>query len=365
MAGVHLKGIVKRYGKGDPVLKGIDLDVEESEFMVLVGPSGCGKSTILRVVSGLEEIDSGEIRIGERVVNDAPPRERDIAMVFQNYALYPHLKVYDNIAFGLRVRKTPKEEIDTLVREAAELLNLGSMLDKLPKELSGGERQRVALGRAIVRKPKAFLFDEPLSNLDAKLRVQMRAEISALHQRLKITTLYVTHDQVEAMTMGERITVLESGEIQQTDVPMGLYERPANRFVGTFIGSPPMNILDARLDGGRLAVGECIFSAGVPDELRNRADSRGFLLGIRPEHLEVHDRPEGLRATIDLIEPMGGESNIYLSTGAGRVVATMPGIAVRKRSDEVFLRFDPAAAHFFDSRSGVRLGEGSVPGRSG
>ena len=356
MAGVRLKNLVKSYGSGDPVLKGIDLQVEDREFMVLVGPSGCGKSTVLRVVSGLEEVDAGDIIISDKRVNGLPPRDRDIAMVFQNYALYPHLKVYDNIAFGLRVRKTPKGEIDSRVREAADVLNLTSMLDKLPKHLSGGERQRVALGRAIVRKPKVFLFDEPLSNLDAKLRVQMRAEISALHRRLRITTLYVTHDQVEAMTMGERITVLESGEIQQIDVPMGLYEKPANRFVGEFIGSPPMNILNARFEGESLFVGD----HPIPlDEkslalLRSSGASRLFL-GVRPEQLEVSDNDHGLEATIDLIEPMGGESNIYLSAVAGSLIAKVGGISLRARGDTVRVGFSQAAMHFFDGESGLRL----------
>ncbi len=362
MAGVRLKNLVKSYGKGEPVLKGIDLEVHDREFMVLVGPSGCGKSTILRVVSGLEEVDGGDIMIGDRRVNGLPPRDRDIAMVFQNYALYPHLNVYNNIAFGLRVRKTPKREVDTLVREAAESLNLASMLEKLPKHLSGGERQRVALGRAIVRKPKVFLFDEPLSNLDAKLRVQMRAEISALHQRLRITTLYVTHDQVEAMTMGERITVLESGEIQQIDVPMGLYGSPVNRFVGEFIGSPPMNILAATIDSESVVVGGRRFPlAGQARNIAGGERERGVFLGIRPENLEVRDDGDGFAATIDLIEPMGGESNIYLTTDMGSMVARVEGITRRSRGDTVFLSFLPDAAHLFDGESGVRLaGQGAA-----
>ncbi len=356
MAGVRLKNLVKSYPGGDPVLKGINLEIEDCEFMVLVGPSGCGKSTVLRVVSGLEEVDEGDMLIDGRRVNDMPPRDRDIAMVFQNYALYPHLKVYDNIAFGLRVRKTDKGEIDSRVREAADILNLTSMLDKLPKHLSGGERQRVALGRAIVRKPKVFLFDEPLSNLDAKLRVQMRAEISALHRRLRITTLYVTHDQVEAMTMGERITVLQSGEIQQIDVPMGLYEKPANRFVGEFIGSPPMNILEARLEGEDLIAGKHLLSIDSQSfSLLQGSGSSQFFLGVRPEDLVVSDQVEGLEAVIDLIEPMGGESNIYLSTDAGSLIAKVGGIPSRGRGENVHVGFAPDKLHFFDGKSGLRL----------
>lgn len=361
MAGIVLENLVKSYGKGKPVLKGIDLEIRDREFLVLVGPSGCGKSTVLRVISGLEHVDSGRVRIGDRVVNDVPPRERDVAMVFQNYALYPHMTAYENIAFGLRVRGIPKGEIDPLVREAASVLNLDPLLEKLPKHLSGGERQRVALGRAIVRKPKVFLFDEPLSNLDAKLRVQMRAEISALHRRLRITTVYVTHDQVEAMTMGERITVIRAGEIQQVAKPLDLYRRPANRFVAEFIGSPPMNILPARWDGSAVVVGHARFEApagSVP--LGEGHRGKEVLLGVRPERLEIAPAGsgEGVGAHVDLIEPMGGESNVYLSIEGRRAIARIEGDAPVKAGEEVLVRIPAASAYFFESDTGIR-----IPGR--
>ncbi|MFH1278892.1 MAG: sn-glycerol-3-phosphate ABC transporter ATP-binding protein UgpC [Candidatus Eisenbacteria bacterium] len=362
MAGIVLENLVKSYGKGKPVLKGIDLEIREREFMVLVGPSGCGKSTVLRVISGLEQVDSGTVRIGDRVVNDIPPRERDVAMVFQNYALYPHMTVYDNIAFGLRVRGIPKGEIDPLVRDAASILNLEPLLEKLPKRLSGGERQRVALGRAIVRKPKVFLFDEPLSNLDAKLRVHMRAEITALHRRLRITTVYVTHDQVEAMTMGERITVIRAGEIQQIDKPLDLYRRPANRFVAEFIGSPPMNILPARWDGSAVVVGNARFEApegSVP--LTDAYRGKEVLLGVRPERLQVAPAGsgEGVPAHVDLVEPMGGESNIYLRIEGRRAIARIEGDAPVKAGENALVRIPAASAYFFDGESGIR-----IPGRN-
>ena len=357
MAGIILKNLVMSYGKGEPVLKGIDLEIRDREFMVLVGPSGCGKSTVLRVISGLEEVDSGEVRIGDRLLTGVPPRERDVAMVFQNYALYPHMSVFDNIAFGLKVRGRPKSEIERLVPEAADVLNLTPLLSKLPKQLSGGERQRVALGRAIVRKPKVFLFDEPLSNLDAKLRVQMRAEISALHRRLQITTVYVTHDQVEAMTMGERITVLRSGVIQQVAEPLDLYRRPANRFVAEFIGSPPMNVLPVAWDGRAVSIGGNVIDtpAGtVP--LPADYGEKEVLLGVRPEELEIRPVGEGIPASIDLVEPMGGESNVYMTVEGRRVIARVEGDAAVRAGEEASIRFPVATAHFFDGRSGVRIG---------
>ncbi len=356
MAGIILRNLTKSYGKGEPVLEGINLEVHDQEFMVLVGPSGCGKSTILRVVSGLEDIDDGEILIDDRVVNDVPPRDRDIAMVFQSYALYPHMTVYENIAFGLRVRKHPKEKIDGLVREAADTLSLSSMLEKRPGQLSGGERQRVALGRAIVRKPKVFLFDEPLSNLDAKLRVQMRAEISALHERLRITTLYVTHDQVEAMTMGERITVLRDGLVQQVDKPMGLYSNPANRFVGEFIGSPPMNVLPARWTGTELQVGESRIPS-TPETITLLANhvGREVFVGVRPELVEIQSEGEGLPARVELVEPMGGESNIYLTMGGRRLIARVDGLPSLRMGDDVRIRMPAGQAHFFDHETERRI----------
>jgi multiple sugar transport system ATP-binding protein len=366
LAGIVLRGLVKSYGKGKPVLKGVDLEIRDREFMVLVGPSGCGKSTVLRVISGLEDVDAGEIRIDDRVVNAVPPRERDVAMVFQNYALYPHMTVYDNIAFGLKVRRVPKGEIDGLVREAAGILNIESMLGKLPKQLSGGERQRVALGRAIVRKPKVFLFDEPLSNLDAKLRVQMRAEISALHRRLRITTVYVTHDQVEAMTMGERITVIRSGEIQQIAEPLGLYQRPANRFVAEFIGSPPMNTLFVRWEGDAFRLGDRRIAwetgaVSLPETYRGR----DLLLGVRPEHLLVERDGAGIPASVDLVEPMGGESNVYLTIEGKRAIARLSGDAPFRAGDRVAVRFSLASAHFFDGETERRIERDGAAGRAG
>ncbi len=355
LAGVRLSGVTKRYGAGITVLDNIDLEVHDREFMVLVGPSGCGKSTVLRVLSGLEPVDAGEIRIGDRVVNDLAPRDRDIAMVFQSYALYPHLTVFENIAFGLRVRKTPKQELARLVGEAAEVLSLSDKLEKLPRHLSGGERQRVALGRAIVRKPQVFLFDEPLSNLDAKLRVQMRAEISALHKRLQITTIYVTHDQVEAMTMGERITVLNGGHIQQTDEPLTLYNTPANRFVAEFIGSPPMNLMSlTKKDGVFQYAGHPLPFTGNTGAAEPSLDT--VLAGIRPEHVDVAEGGGGLPAQVVLVEPMGGETIVYLALEDGtRLVAKIDGMRRFTLGETLMVTFDHQQIHWFDPRTERRI----------
>ena len=321
MAGVTFEGVGKVYADGTRAVSGMDLEIADDEFMVLVGPSGCGKTTALRMVAGLEEISEGVIRIGERVVNHVPARDRDIAMVFQSYALYPHLTVYDNIAFGLRLRKTPKDEIDRRVKDAARILGLEEFLDRKPRALSGGQRQRVAMGRAIVREPQAYLMDEPLSNLDAKLRVHMRAEIASIQDRLGVTTIYVTHDQVEAMTMGDRVAVMRKGEIQQVAPPQELYERPVNLFVGGFIGSPAMNLVEATIErqngslvalvgGQKLALGEEVLKARPAIE---NYVGKKVVLGIRPESLEdaslAPDIPDDrrIKGVLVLREPLGSE----------------------------------------------------------
>ena len=327
MAEVIFEDVAKVFADGTRAVSDLTLGAKDGEFMVLVGPSGCGKTTALRMVAGLEEISEGEVRIGERVVNDVPSRDRDIAMVFQSYALYPHLSVYDNIAFSLRLRKEKKSEIDRRVKEAARILDLEALLDRKPRALSGGQRQRVAMGRAIVRQPAAFLMDEPLSNLDAKLRVQMRAEISKLQREIGVTTIYVTHDQVEAMTMGDRVAVLRKGELQQVAPPQELYDRPVNIFVGGFIGSPAMNLVEARLeqdDGGLAAVlGETrlkLDDETLSDRPGLRAfEGRSLVVGIRPEHLEdaaiAHDdRPDRrLKGEVELREALGSELMVHFA----------------------------------------------------
>jgi len=329
VASVTLRNLTKTF-KNVVAVRDLNLEIRDKEFLVLVGPSGCGKTTALRLIAGLEEATSGEILIGDRVVNDVSPKDRDIAMVFQNYALYPHMSVYDNMAFGLKLRKVPKDEIRRRVEEAADLLGLRDLLQRKPKQLSGGQRQRVALGRAIVREPKVFLMDEPLSNLDAKLRVQTRAELIKLHRRLGITTIYVTHDQVEAMTMGHRIAVMNQGVLQQLDTPESLYDHPANLFVATFIGSPAMNIFPARIVVGdgtvRLVAGDVTLEAAP--EQRNRLaelSGREVLVGIRPEDLIVQpgqvsvDRQ--LRLPVEIVEPLGSETLVHLRGPAGTIIA--------------------------------------------
>ncbi|MGH2707429.1 MAG: ABC transporter ATP-binding protein [Actinomycetota bacterium] len=322
MAGIVLEGVTKRFPDGTVAVRGLDLDIGDGEFMVLVGPSGCGKTTALRMVAGLEEMTSGTIRIGDRVVNDLAPRDRDIAMVFQNYALYPHMTVFENMAFGLKLRKVAKLEIRRRVAEAADLLAIGDLLGRRPRQLSGGQRQRVAMGRAIVREPAAFLMDEPLSNLDAKLRVQMRTEIGRLHQRLETTTIYVTHDQTEAMTMAERVAVMRQGTLQQVDTPQALYENPVNLFVAGFIGSPPMNLVAARLsrgEDGRVFAAFGGYRLAIPPAVLKRRPGLAShiggetILGIRPEDLEdasfvPHaEASQVLEAVMALTEPMGAE----------------------------------------------------------
>ncbi|MCK4415069.1 MAG: sn-glycerol-3-phosphate ABC transporter ATP-binding protein UgpC [Candidatus Eisenbacteria sp.] len=358
MATVILKNVDKVYGRGKEVLKGLDLEFHDREFVVLVGPSGCGKSTILRIVAGLEEATRGEVWIGERMVNDVAPKDRDIAMVFQSYALYPHMTAYDNIAFGLRIRRVPKEELDKAVREAAEMLGVEPLLEKLPKQLSGGERQRIALGRAIVRQPQVFLFDEPLSNLDAKLRTEMRAEISALHRRLQVTTIYVTHDQVEAMTMGQRIVVLREGIVQQVGEPLAIYQQPVNLFVAGFIGSPRMNFFDAQVpegtDGQLVAAGAKFV---LPEEARDLLmgyRGKRVILGLRPEHVDLS--PEGeVTARANLVEQTGGDSYVYAQVEGAPLVSRAGGAVRLEIGDQVRFCLNLTQAHFFDPQTEERI----------
>ncbi|HYS53642.1 MAG TPA: sn-glycerol-3-phosphate import ATP-binding protein UgpC [Thermoanaerobaculia bacterium] len=330
MARVSLRDVKKTYDVLQ-IIHGVSIDVADGEFVVIVGPSGCGKSTLLRMVAGLETVSSGEIAIGERVVNELEPKDRDIAMVFQNYALYPHMSVYGNMAYGLRIRNLSKSDIDARVRRAAAILELGALLERKPRALSGGQRQRVAMGRAIVREPAVFLFDEPLSNLDAKLRVQMRAELQALHRRLGTTSLYVTHDQVEAMTLAHRMMVMNAGRAEQIGAPLEVYAKPATTFVAAFIGSPPMNLLPARLNG------------------------REVLLGVRPEHLEpCAESDAAFVAAVDLIEPLGADTLVHGTVEGARIVARLHGTQ-RVSEGRLPLRFDPAHRHYFDAGSGARI----------
>jgi len=365
MASVTYEHVTKRFGDVVAV-NDLDLEVKDREFLVLVGPSGCGKSTALRLLAGLEEITEGNIYIGDRLVNDVPPKDRDIAMVFQSYALYPHMSVYDNMAFGLKLRKMPKAEIDRRVKEAAEILGIENLLDRKPKQLSGGQRQRVAVGRAIVREPAVFLFDEPLSNLDAKLRVQTRAEISKLHQRLETTFIYVTHDQVEAMTMADRIAVLKDGILQQLDTPQNLYERPGNIFVAGFIGSPAMNFFPATLTGtvDEMYVDGGTFRVRVPqDKAQKLAPHLGkeIVFGMRPE--DIHDRefaPPGIQAApvvarVDVTELMGNEIFLYLLTGKQQFVARVDPRTRARMGHEIEVVMNMANMHAFDPKSELTL----------
>ena len=362
MAFVQLAKVWKMFGQFVAV-QDFNLEIEEGEFIVIVGPSGCGKTTILRMVAGLEEISRGEIYIGGKKVNDMPAWERDIAMVFQNYALYPHMNVYDNMAFGLRNRKVPAAEIRRRVREAAHLLSIDSLLDHKPKALSGGQQQRVALGRAIVREPRVFLMDEPLSNLDARIRLQMRVELARLQQRLGVTTIYVTHDQVEAMTMGQRIVVMRAGVVQQIDTPMGLYERPTNRFVAGFIGMLPMNFFDVLLEqaeGNLLLKGDG-FSFPVPPSLLSdkiKGQDNAFVLGVRPEDIVfdaelTQQHPEWVcRVEVEVVEPLGEETLIYFPLGAKSVTARLTGRTVPKPKEMVSVVFNLSHAHLFEREAG-------------
>jgi multiple sugar transport system ATP-binding protein len=370
MAQVTLQSVRKVYegSHGHVAVHGVDLDVADGEFVVLVGPSGCGKSTTLRMIAGLESITSGTLSIGGRVVNDVPPKDRDIAMVFQNYALYPHMSVRDNMAFALKLRKMKKEEIDQRVREAADVLGLTKELDRLPKQLSGGQRQRVAVGRAIVRKPAVFLFDEPLSNLDAKLRVQMRREILALHRRLKATTVYVTHDQVEAMTMGDRIVVMSAGHVMQVDTPEALYERPNNLFVAGFIGSPAMIFMKGNVNANgasRFVAEGGEPSITIPPAVASRlSGSRPVVLGIRPEHLRlasegpVTAEQTSMNAVVDLVEPLGGEALVHVHAGDHELTAKTRAHELPDAGDRIQLVADGRRIHLFDAESGQVLKQG-------
>ena len=400
MAEIVLEDVSKIYGDGTKAISDLDLDIKDGEFMVLVGPSGCGKTTALRMVAGLENISEGTVRIGDRVVNTVPPKERDIAMVFQNYALYPHMTVYDNMGFGLKLRKLPKGEIDRRVREAAAILGLEEFLDKKPGALSGGQRQRVAMGRAIVREPKAFLMDEPLSNLDAKLRVKMRSEISRIQDEIGVTTLYVTHDQVEAMTMGDRVAVIRKGVLQQADTPQFLYDHPRNLFVAGFIGSPSMNMVDADLVGsnGSAAVEFGGLRLAIPDQvLSERPDLQGYvgkpvILGIRPEDMEdttlASDAPAERRipATVSLREDLGAEVLVHFAvsappvltddtreladdigeeilqtteanaaTGTSIFLARLSPSTKAREGDPIELAVDVNRLHFFDPKTGLGI----------
>ena len=391
MAEIVLDGVSKRFPDGFEAVKNMNLDVQDGEFMILVGPSGCGKSTALRMIAGLEDITEGELRIGDLVVNQIAPKDRDVAMVFQNYALYPHMTVRENMAFPLKLAKAPQEEIDRKVAEAARILDLEQHLDRRPANLSGGQRQRVAMGRAIVRDPKAFLMDEPLSNLDAKLRVQMRTEVSRIQSRLGTTTVYVTHDQTEAMTLGDRVAVMRSGVLQQVGTPGELYGDPVNLFVAGFIGSPAMNFMPASLDGDtvRLPMGE----VRVPDEVRQRLASkdgggRSVIVGIRPESFEdasllgsdTRDRGATFKTKVDLVESLGAEDYVYFqvqgaelesdqlqelaedagahevpSSGEGQVVARVDAASRIERGSDVELWLDTSKLHFFDPSTGQSL----------
>jgi multiple sugar transport system ATP-binding protein len=374
MAKVVVKNVFKIYpgdkGRDVTAVNDVSLEIGDREFVVLVGPSGCGKSTTLRMIAGLEEISKGDIYIGDRRVNDVPPKDRDIAMVFQNYALYPHMTVYDNLAFGLKLRKYPRAEIKKRVGDAAAILGLEELLERKPKALSGGQRQRVAVGRAIVRQPKVFLFDEPLSNLDAKMRVQMRTEITKLHQRLQATMVYVTHDQIEAMTMGDRIVVMNNGVVQQTDRPLALYNEPVNLFVAGFLGSPPMNFLNGTLkqDGDSITFSE--LEGGVIQARLSALQLTGarefvgkpVIFGIRPEDIELAQfaKNDGstlsFPAIVDIVEPMGAETNLYLQTGAHTVVCrSQRALDHREAGHRLQFEMNLKKAHLFDPGSGKRI----------
>jgi len=361
MASVTYRSVYKHFGEVTAVAD-LTLEVADKEFVVFVGPSGCGKTTSLRMLAGLEEISEGEILIGDRVVNDVPPKDRDIAMVFQSYALYPHMSVYDNMAFGLKLRKTPKAEIDRRVKEAAEILGLEGLLDRKPKALSGGQRQRVAVGRAIVREPAVFLMDEPLSNLDAKLRVSARAEISKLHKRLGATFIYVTHDQVEAMTMGDRIVVLNDGILQQVDTPLNLYQSPANVFVAGFIGSPSMNFFDATLVGeeGKLFIDTGDFRVEVPANGNSAYGDyvgKEVIFGIRPEHIHSPDfAPPNIakapvEGVVEVVELLGHELHLYLNSGRHSFVATVDTRVPMHMGNRLSLVMDMGHIHLFDKNT--------------
>jgi multiple sugar transport system ATP-binding protein len=349
MASVKMRQVEKSFGAAK-ILHGVSLDIQDGEFVILVGPSGCGKSTLLRMVAGLETITGGEIQIGSRVVNHVPPKERDIAMVFQNYALYPHMTVADNMAFSLKLKGAPKQEITQKVGRAAEILGLGALLERYPRQLSGGQRQRVAMGRAIVRDPQVFLFDEPLSNLDAKLRVAMRTEIKALHQRLSTTTIYVTHDQIEAMTMADRIVVMREGNMEQIGAPLDLYDRPETLFVAGFIGSPAMNMLEGRIDGA-------VFRSGVLElplpATPAGAAGRAAVYGIRPEHIRLAS--DGVPVEVVVVEPTGPETQVVAKLGDYEITCVFRERVQAGPGETIHVLPDPALVHLFDRDTGRRL----------
>jgi len=364
MANVTIRNLNKKYDGGFHAVKDVNLEIRDKEFVVLVGPSGCGKTTTLRMVAGLEEITSGEIQVGSRVINDLPPMDRDIAMVFQNYALYPHKSVYQNMAFGLQMRKYPKDEIEKRVREAAEVLGIESLLERKPRQLSGGQRQRVAVGRAIVRHPQVFLFDEPLSNLDAMLRVQMRVELKRLHERLETTAIYVTHDQVEAMTLGDRVVVMKDGWVQQVGEPLELYGRPANRFVAGFIGSPAMNFVSVAVgdSGGALWADAEGLRLKVPPQFVERLRAhvgRRVTLGVRPEALHpagASDHADySFDTAVDVVEPLGNEILLNFRAGGAPMVARVDPAMRVKAHQNIRVALDPQRVHFFDETNGAAI----------
>jgi multiple sugar transport system ATP-binding protein len=374
MASVSLKHLDKKYTNGVHAVRDLSLEIGNGEFIVVVGPSGCGKSTTLRMIAGLEQPTAGEIQIGDRPVNHVAAGMRDVAMVFQNHALYPHMSVYQNMAFGLRMRRTPRREIDKQVRRASQILSIESLLERRPGELSGGERQRVALGRAIVREPKVFLFDEPLSNLDAKLRVQLRAEIARLHRQLATTVLYVTHDQAEAMTLGERIVLMDQGTIQQVDTPTNIYRQPANRFVASFIGSPPMNFLSGRVQGGVFRYGEVVNGqAPIGVEVGTTIPDGSAVLGVRPEdfliagvasgaasdppsrHGTIEDQAALATVMVDVVEHLGHETIAHFVLAGNSHIARLPGEAAVQPHDRLPLAIRRGAVHLFSATDGRRL----------
>jgi multiple sugar transport system ATP-binding protein len=354
VARVQISKVFKAFG-AMPIIHGVSIDIADGEFVILVGPSGCGKSTLLRMIAGLETVTGGEIRIGERVVNDVPPKQRDIAMVFQNYALYPHMRVYDNMAFSLKLRGAPKAEIEARVRKAAGILDLSLLLERYPRQLSGGQRQRVAMGRAIVRDPQVFLFDEPMSNLDAKLRVQMRTEIKELHQRLRTTTVYVTHDQIEAMTMADKIVVMQDGIVEQIGSPLVLYDKPENLFVASFIGSPAMNFIR-----GKIVVADTaafVTEAGLRLPLKGApagSDGRPAIYGIRPEDFVI-DGANGLPAEVVVVEPTGAETQVCARLGGEKIIGLFRQRFTVEPGDTLPLAPNPGLVHLFDAKDGRRI----------
>jgi multiple sugar transport system ATP-binding protein len=353
MASVEIINVEKSYG-AQKVIHGVSVEIKDGEFVILVGPSGCGKSTLLRMIAGLEPITAGDIKIGGKLVNNLPPKDRDIAMVFQTYALYPHKTVAQNMGFALQLRKSPKSEIDARVQRAAEILDLVPLLGRYPRQLSGGQRQRVAMGRAIVRDPAVFLFDEPLSNLDAKLRVQMRAEIKELHQRLKTTIVYVTHDQIEAMTMADRIVVMNNGIVEQSGTPLDLYDAPNNMFVASFIGSPSMNLLKGKIKGGSKPSFETDGGVSLPlIKAPKASDGMPAFYGIRPEHLELGGK--GAKAEVSVLEPMGSETQVFAKLGGQKIVGVFKQRLKAKPGDIITLSPKLDAVHLFDVTSGKRL----------